>query len=184
MIRNRLTERFGLALPIVSAPMALAAGGELAAAVSRAGGLGLIGGGYADAGWVEAAFAAAGDARTLLRFQKPDLTTASLFQTVPAFRDVNLIRCILEDGFSFRIVLLRIEPESPDAVPISIFIWLAEYWLERIFFQDPRANLTFMIAITIAISAVTLLITFNRKTKEFLVKSEEHEQPDQNPTSA
>ena len=70
------------------------------------------------------------------------------------------------------------------AVPISIFIWLAEYWLERIFFQDPRANLTFMIAITIAISAVTLLITFNRKTKEFLVKSEEHEQPDQNPTSA
>ena len=70
------------------------------------------------------------------------------------------------------------------AIPISIFIWLAEYWLERIFFQDPRANLTFMIAITIAISAVTLLITFNRKTKEFLVKSEEHEQPDQNPTSA
>ena len=70
------------------------------------------------------------------------------------------------------------------AVPISIFIWLAEYWLERIFFQDPRANLNFMIAITIAISAVTLLITFNRKTKEFLVKSEEHEQPDQNPTSA
>jgi len=70
------------------------------------------------------------------------------------------------------------------AVPISIFVWLAEYWLERIFFQDPRANLTFMIAITIAISAVTLLITFNRKTKEFLVKSEEHEQPDQDPTSA
>jgi len=70
------------------------------------------------------------------------------------------------------------------AVPISIFIWLAEYWLERIFFQDPRANLTFMIAITIAISAVTLLITFNRKTKDFLVKSEEHEQPDQDPTSA
>jgi hypothetical protein len=70
------------------------------------------------------------------------------------------------------------------AIPISIFVWLAEYWLERIFFQDPRANLTFMIAITIAISAVTLLVTFNRKTREFLVKSEEHEQPDQDPTSA
>jgi hypothetical protein len=70
------------------------------------------------------------------------------------------------------------------AVPISIFIWLAEYWLERIFFQDPRANLTFMIAITIATAAVTLLITFNRRTKEFLLKSEEHEQPDQDPTSA
>ena len=70
------------------------------------------------------------------------------------------------------------------AVPISIFAWLAEYWLERIFFQDPRANLIFMIAVTIVVSTMTLLITFNRKTKEFLLKSEEHEQSDQDPTSA
>jgi hypothetical protein len=70
------------------------------------------------------------------------------------------------------------------AVPISIFVWLAEYWLERIFFQDPRANLTFMIAITIAVSAMTLLITNNRKTKEFLLRSEAHEQSNQDPTSA
>ncbi len=70
------------------------------------------------------------------------------------------------------------------ALPLSIFIWLAEYWLERIFFQDPRANLSFMIAITIAISALTLVITYNRRTKEFFLKSEEHEQPDQDPTSA
>ena len=70
------------------------------------------------------------------------------------------------------------------AIPISIFVWLAEYWLERIFFQDPRANLVFMIAITLAISGLTLLITYNRRTKEFLLRSEEHEQPDQDPTSA
>jgi hypothetical protein len=70
------------------------------------------------------------------------------------------------------------------AIPISIFVWLAEYWVERLFFQDPRANLIFMIAITIAIAAITLLITFNRRTKEFLLKSEEHEQPDQDPISA
>ena len=70
------------------------------------------------------------------------------------------------------------------AIPISIFIWLAEYWLERIFFQDPRANLAFMIAITLAISVITLLITFNRRTKEFLQKSEDYEQPDQDPKSA
>jgi hypothetical protein len=70
------------------------------------------------------------------------------------------------------------------AIPISIFIWLTEYWLERIFFQDARANLTFMIAITVAISALTLYITYNRRTKEFLLRSEEHEQPDQDPTSA
>jgi hypothetical protein len=69
------------------------------------------------------------------------------------------------------------------ALPIAIFAWLAEYWLERIFFQDPRANLTFMLVVTIAIAAMTLLITFNRRTKEFLLKSEEHEQPDQDSTS-
>jgi uncharacterized membrane protein len=70
------------------------------------------------------------------------------------------------------------------AIPISIFIWLAEYWLERIAFQDPRANLIFMIAITILLSALTLIITFNRNTRDFLIQSEEHEQPDQDPTSA
>jgi len=70
------------------------------------------------------------------------------------------------------------------AIPISIFVWLAEYWLERIIFQDPRANLAFMIAITILVSTVTALIAFNRSTREFLIKSEEHEQPDQDPTSA
>lgn len=60
-LTTRLTERFGLDTPIVSAPMAFAAGGRLAAAVSGAGGLGLIGGGYGDADWIDAQFAAAGN---------------------------------------------------------------------------------------------------------------------------
>jgi nitronate monooxygenase len=47
MIETRLTERFGIRHPIVCAPMAYVAGGALAAAVSRAGGLGIVGGGYA-----------------------------------------------------------------------------------------------------------------------------------------
>src|SRR5690606_41891700 len=59
----RLTERFSLEHPVILAPMAFAAGGALAAAVSRAGGLGLIGGGYGDAAWLEAQRARAGDAR-------------------------------------------------------------------------------------------------------------------------
>lgn len=46
-IRTRLTQRFGIRHPIVCAPMALVTGGKLAAAVSRAGGLGILGGGYA-----------------------------------------------------------------------------------------------------------------------------------------
>jgi nitronate monooxygenase len=47
MIRTRLTERFGIKHPIICAPVAYVTGGALAAAVSRAGGLGIVAGGYA-----------------------------------------------------------------------------------------------------------------------------------------
>jgi nitronate monooxygenase len=47
LISTRLTERFGIQHPIVCAPMALVTGGALARAVSDAGGLGIVGGGYA-----------------------------------------------------------------------------------------------------------------------------------------
>src|ERR1041385_5693763 len=57
-----LTEFLGIQHPVVLAPMAEVAGGRLAAAVSAAGGLGLIGGGYGDGSWLEREFAAAGDA--------------------------------------------------------------------------------------------------------------------------
>jgi nitronate monooxygenase len=56
LLATRLTERLGLRHPVVLAPMAFAAGGRLAAAVSRAGGLGLIGGGYGDGAWIDAQF--------------------------------------------------------------------------------------------------------------------------------
>jgi len=61
MITTRFTHTFGLEHPILSAPMAMAAGGRLAAAVTRAGGLGLIGGGYGDADWIAEEFAQAGN---------------------------------------------------------------------------------------------------------------------------
>jgi nitronate monooxygenase len=62
-LHTRLTEKLGIEHPIISAPMAFAAGGKLAAAVTAGGGLGLIGGGYGDAQWLEQEFAAAGNAR-------------------------------------------------------------------------------------------------------------------------
>jgi nitronate monooxygenase len=46
VLKTWLTERFGLDVPVVSAPMAGVSGGRLAAAVSAAGGLGTIGIGY------------------------------------------------------------------------------------------------------------------------------------------
>src|ERR1700741_5138965 len=61
-ITTRLTERLRIAHPVVSAPMDVIAGGRLAAAVSGAGGLGFLGGGYADDdGWFDREFAAAGN---------------------------------------------------------------------------------------------------------------------------
>ncbi|HJU18137.1 MAG TPA: nitronate monooxygenase [Stellaceae bacterium] len=62
-LRTRLTEQLGIRHPILLAPMAGIAGGALAAAVSAAGGLGLIGGGYPDPDWLEREFAQAGNHR-------------------------------------------------------------------------------------------------------------------------
>jgi len=52
MIETRLTKQLNLTHPIVLAPMAKVGGGALAAAVSGAGGLGLIGGGYCEPDWI------------------------------------------------------------------------------------------------------------------------------------
>jgi nitronate monooxygenase len=62
-MKTRLTEFFGIEHPIVSAPMALISGGKLAAAVTSAGGLGLIGGGYGDSAWLQREFGLADGAR-------------------------------------------------------------------------------------------------------------------------
>ena len=52
MITTALTDMFRLQYPIVLAPMGSVSGGHLAATVSNAGGLGLVGGGYGDATWL------------------------------------------------------------------------------------------------------------------------------------
>lgn len=52
MITTPFTRAFGLDHPIVLGPMGGVAGGRLAAAVSNAGGLGLVGGGYGDLDWL------------------------------------------------------------------------------------------------------------------------------------
>lgn len=62
-IHTPLCELLGIEHPVLLAPMAGVSGGALAASVSWAGGLGLIGGGYGDADWLEREFNAAGDAR-------------------------------------------------------------------------------------------------------------------------
>ena len=51
-LSTAFTELFSVRHPIALAPMGGSAGGELAAAVSNGGGLGLLGGGSGDLGWL------------------------------------------------------------------------------------------------------------------------------------
>ncbi len=58
----------GIEKPLVLAPMGFVSGGALAAAVSQAGGLGLIGAGYGDAEWIRREFAEAKGTRVGIGF--------------------------------------------------------------------------------------------------------------------
>jgi len=83
-LSTRFTRAFNVRHPIVSAPMAFAAGGALAAAVGKAGGLGLVGGGYGDRVWLDEQFAAAGEQQVGVGFitwslrKQPSLLTEAL----------------------------------------------------------------------------------------------------------
>ncbi len=67
-IATALTRLLGIPAPIIGAPMGAVSGGRLAAAVTQAGGLGLLGPGYLGADWIEREFAAAGNAAVGIGF--------------------------------------------------------------------------------------------------------------------
>jgi nitronate monooxygenase len=83
-IRNRLTQTLGIEHPVLLAPMDLVSGGRLAGAVSQAGGLGMLGGGYGDGEWIEQEWTRAGNARIGCGFitwslaKRPGLLDAAL----------------------------------------------------------------------------------------------------------
>ncbi len=89
-LSNRLTDALGIGHPIISAPMAFVGGGALAAAVSRAGGLGLVGGAYGDPEWIDEQFAAASGERVGIGFitwsaaQDPAVVATALQRKPPA----------------------------------------------------------------------------------------------------
>lgn len=70
------------------------------------------------------------------------------------------------------------------AISISIFLWVAEYWVERTFFEAPRANFFFVLIASILLCVVTFFSAFNQKAKRFFIRSEEHEQPNEHSDSA
>jgi nitronate monooxygenase len=68
VIETALTRLLGIEHPILLAPMGSAAGGRLAAAVTHAGGLGLVGSGYASTTAIRNELAEAGNARVGIGF--------------------------------------------------------------------------------------------------------------------
>lgn len=70
------------------------------------------------------------------------------------------------------------------AIPGAVFLWLAGYWIERIFFESQRANLPFALFTSMLLLSVTLVSALNRKTQKFLMRSEEHEQSNEHTESA
>ena len=80
-IRTALTETLGLEYPIILAPMASVSGGRLAAAVSNAGGLGLVGGGYGDSDWLRNELSVA-KAETMRPWGVGLITWATTLETV------------------------------------------------------------------------------------------------------
>ena len=69
------------------------------------------------------------------------------------------------------------------AILTSISIWLIEYWIERVFYQSPRANLPFAVTGSIVILSITLISTLHKSTQNFFTRSEEYEQRNENPGS-
>ncbi len=67
-IQTALTEKLGISAPILLAPMGNVSGGRLAAAVTNAGGLGFIGGGYCDRDWIASQIKQAGNIRVGVGF--------------------------------------------------------------------------------------------------------------------
>src|SRR4051812_27626297 len=89
-ISTRLTELLGVQHPILLAPMDVVSNGRLAAAVSRAGGFGILGGGYGDEAWLAREMDAAGDVRVGVGFitwsvaRRPRLLDLALERRPPA----------------------------------------------------------------------------------------------------
>jgi hypothetical protein len=69
------------------------------------------------------------------------------------------------------------------AILTSISIWLIEYWIERVFYQSPRANLPFAVVGSFLILGMTLISTLHKSTQNFFTRSEEYEQQNENPGS-
>jgi nitronate monooxygenase len=133
---NRVTEALGIEYPVLLAPMDLVASGTLASAVSQAGCLGLIGGGYGNAEWLEQEFAAAGNARVGCGFitwslaNKPELLDLALrhrpVAVMLSFGDPSPFVAKIKDAGAKLICQVQSLAQAKDAAAIGADILVAQ----------------------------------------------------------
>lgn len=163
MLRTRLTELLRIEHPILLAPMGSISGGALAAAVSAAGGLGLIGGGYGDRAWLETEFAAAGNQRVGCGFitwslaRWPELLDVALDQRMAAvmlsFGDPAPFIPKIKDAGALAICQVQSITEAEAAVSAGADIIVAQ-GTEAGGHGASRATLPFVPAVVDAVAAV------------------------------
>lgn len=135
-MRTRLTDRLDIEHPILCAPMGRVTGGALAAAVSRAGGFGLIGAGYGDSEWLEREFVHAKGARVGCGFitwslaQKPRLLDQVLAHTPAAvmlcFGDPRPFASRIKDSGAMLICQVQTLALAREAVAVGADIIVAQ----------------------------------------------------------
>jgi len=70
---------------------------------------------------------------------------------------------------------------SRTAALAGTIVWQMELWVERLLFESPSSNLPYAYTITCLLVAAIGIITLHPRTRQYLTRIEEHEQPDQNP---
>ncbi|MBO9652653.1 MAG: nitronate monooxygenase [Variovorax sp.] len=107
-IQTALTKRLGIRHPVLLAPMDVVADASLASAVSGAGGLGILGGGYGDAAWLE---------REIARIKETQVRFGIGFITWSLAKQPRLLDLALESGPAA--VMLSFGDAAPFAEPIK-----------------------------------------------------------------
>src|SRR5690349_18176992 len=135
-IETALTRLLGITHPILLAPMGSAAGGKLAAAVTNAGGLGLIGSGYADPATVSRELVAAGNARVGVGFitwaldARPEVLRVALDARPAAvmlsFGDPAPYVAEIRDSASMIICQVQTLAEAEQAVRLGVDVIVAQ----------------------------------------------------------
>jgi nitronate monooxygenase len=123
---SKLTELLAIAHPVLLAPMAGISGGRLAAAVTQAGGLGFIGGGYCEGEWLQEQLALCSDASVGVGFitwalrTRPALLQAALLKrprsVFLSFGAVDGLATLVREAGAVLIVQVQTVSQAREAI--------------------------------------------------------------------